>query len=99
MLAIFITFDIDIDDPTNLMLLIVCYGNTVIKCWGKMTITHNISVDNGNLVVHGKTILKGVPENVVLTPDSGNGLATGAFIGATASHTKSLHVFPIGILE
>ncbi|KEH23658.1 probable galactinol--sucrose galactosyltransferase 2 [Medicago truncatula] len=64
-----------------------------------MTITHNISVDNGNLVVHGKTILKGVPENVVLTPDSGNGLATGAFIGATASHTKSLHVFPIGILE
>lgn len=64
-----------------------------------MTITHNISVDNGNLVVHGKTILKGVPENVVLSPDSGNGLATGAFIGATASHTKSLHVFPIGILE
>lgn len=64
-----------------------------------MTITHNISVDNGNLVVHGKTILKGVPENVVLTPGSGNGLATGAFIGATASHTKSLHVFPIGILE
>lgn len=64
-----------------------------------MTITSNISVDNGNLVVHGKTILKGVPENVVLTPDSGNGLATGAFIGAAASHTKSLHVFPIGILE
>jgi len=30
MLAIFITFDID--DPTNLMLLIVCYGNTVNKC-------------------------------------------------------------------
>lgn len=64
-----------------------------------MTITSNISVENGNLVVHGKTILKGVPENVVLTPDSGNGLATGAFIGAAASHTKSLHVFPIGILE
>ncbi|GAU50017.1 hypothetical protein TSUD_331700 [Trifolium subterraneum] len=65
-----------------------------------MTVTPKISVNDGNLVVHGKTILKGVPENVVLTPGSGNGLLNGgAFIGATASHTKSLHVFPIGILE
>lgn len=65
-----------------------------------MTVTPKISVNDGNLVVHGKTILKGVPENIVLTPGSGNGLVTGgAFIGATASHTKSLHVFPIGILE
>ncbi|XP_012569290.1 probable galactinol--sucrose galactosyltransferase 2 [Cicer arietinum] len=64
-----------------------------------MTVTPKISVNDGNLVVHGKTILKGVPENIVLTPGSGNGLLTGAFIGATASHTKSLHVFPIGILE
>ncbi|PNX54393.1 putative galactinol-sucrose galactosyltransferase 2-like protein, partial [Trifolium pratense] len=64
-----------------------------------MTVTPKISVNDGNLVVHGKTILKGVPENVVFTPGSGNGLITGgAFIGATASHTKSLHVFPIGIL-
>lgn len=65
-----------------------------------MTVTPKISVNDGNLVVHGKTILKGVPENVVLTPGSGNGLVTGgAFIGATASNSKSLHVFPIGILE
>ncbi|XP_058738252.1 probable galactinol--sucrose galactosyltransferase 2 [Vicia villosa] len=65
-----------------------------------MTVTPKISVNDGNLVVHGKTILKGVPENVVLTPGSGNGLVTGgAFIGATASNTKSLHVFPIGVLE
>ncbi|CAL5193465.1 unnamed protein product [Lathyrus oleraceus] len=65
-----------------------------------MTVTPKISVNDGNLVVHGKTILKGVPENVVLTPGSGNGLLTGgAFIGATASNSKSLHVFPIGILE
>lgn len=64
-----------------------------------MTITPKISIDDGNLVVHGKTILKGVPENIVLTPGTGSGLITGAFIGATSSNSKSLHVFPVGILE
>ncbi|XP_031398942.1 probable galactinol--sucrose galactosyltransferase 2 [Punica granatum] len=64
-----------------------------------MTVTPKISINDGNLVVHGKTILTGVPDNIVLTPGSGVGLVTGAFIGATASHSKSLHVFPVGILE
>lgn len=64
-----------------------------------MTVTPNISISNGNLVVHGKTILKGVPDNIILTPGSGVGLVAGAFIGATASDSKSLHVFPMGILE
>lgn len=64
-----------------------------------MTVTPNISINDGNLVVHGKTILTGVPENIVLTPGSGVGLVAGAFIGATASHSKSLHVFPVGALE
>ncbi|CAL5351957.1 probable galactinol--sucrose galactosyltransferase 2 [Camellia sinensis] len=64
-----------------------------------MTVTPNISVSDGNLVVQGKTILKGVPENIVLTPGPGVGLVAGAFIGATADHSKSLHVFPVGVLE
>ncbi|MED6206779.1 putative galactinol--sucrose galactosyltransferase 2 [Stylosanthes scabra] len=65
-----------------------------------MTVTPKISVNDGNLVVHGKTILTGVPDNIVLTPSSGKNLVTaGAFVGATASHSKSLHVFPIGVLE
>ncbi|KAL8041463.1 hypothetical protein ABFX02_10G167000 [Erythranthe guttata] len=64
-----------------------------------MTVTPNISVNDGSLVVHGKTILTGVPDNVVLTPGSGVGLVEGAFIGASASRSKSLHVFPIGVLE
>lgn len=64
-----------------------------------MTITPNISVNDGQLVVHGKTILKGVPDNIVLTPGSGVGLVTGAFIGATASNSKSRHVFPVGVFE
>lgn len=64
-----------------------------------MTVTPKISVNDGNLVVHGKTILTGVPDNIVLTPGTGVGLVAGAFIGATASHSKSLHVFPVGVLE
>ncbi|KAK4392452.1 putative galactinol--sucrose galactosyltransferase 2 [Sesamum angolense] len=65
----------------------------------KMTVTPKISVNDGNLVVHGKTILSGVHDNIVLTPGSGVGLVAGAFIGATASHSKSLHVFPVGVVE
>ncbi|KAM7263806.1 hypothetical protein ACFE04_001489 [Oxalis oulophora] len=65
-----------------------------------MTITPKISINDGNLVVHGKTILKGVPDNIVLTAGgSGGGLVSGSFIGATFSDSKSLHVFPLGVLE
>ncbi|RVW16559.1 putative galactinol--sucrose galactosyltransferase 2 [Vitis vinifera] len=64
-----------------------------------MTVTPKISINEGNLVVQGKTILTGVPDNIVLTPGSGGGLVAGTFIGATASHSKSLHVFPMGTLD
>ncbi|KAL3341651.1 hypothetical protein AABB24_025927 [Solanum stoloniferum] len=64
-----------------------------------MTVTPNISINDGNLIVHGKTILKSVPDNIILTPGSGVGLLTGAFIGATASESKCLHLFPVGVLE
>ncbi|XP_055822393.1 probable galactinol--sucrose galactosyltransferase 2 [Solanum dulcamara] len=64
-----------------------------------MTVTPNISINDGNLIVHGKTILKGVPDNIILSPGSGVGLVTGAFIGATASESKCLHVLPVGVLE
>lgn len=64
-----------------------------------MTVTPRITISDGNLVVHGKTILTNVPDNIVLTPGSGVGLVAGAFVGATATDTKSLHVFPVGKLE
>ncbi|CAN4120260.1 unnamed protein product [Withania somnifera] len=64
-----------------------------------MTITPKIFINDGNLVVHGKTILKGVPDNIILTPGSGVGLVSGAFIGTTASESRCLHVFPVGVLE
>ncbi|XP_073005919.1 probable galactinol--sucrose galactosyltransferase 2 [Typha latifolia] len=64
-----------------------------------MTVTPSITIDDGNLVVHGKTILTGVPDNIILTHGSGADLAEGAFIGAAADDSKSLHVFPIGVLQ
>jgi hypothetical protein len=76
----------------------VFYCGTELRS-SKMTVTPGISINDGNLVVHGKTILTGVHDNIVLTPGSGVGLVAGTFIGATASDSKSLHVFPIGVLE
>ncbi|XP_047317130.1 probable galactinol--sucrose galactosyltransferase 2 [Impatiens glandulifera] len=64
-----------------------------------MAITTNISINDRNLVVHGRTILTGVPDNIALTPEPTTGLVTGAFIGAKAETSKSLHIFPIGALE
>lgn len=64
-----------------------------------MTITSKIQVSGGNLVVHGKTILTGVPKNIELTHVSGAGLADGAFVGATADEPKSIHIFPFGTLR
>ncbi|KAL8133434.1 hypothetical protein AgCh_008773 [Apium graveolens] len=64
-----------------------------------MTITPTISINDGELIIHGNAILKAVPENIVLTPGSGAGLVAGAFIGATAPSSKSFHVFPVGVFE
>ena len=64
-----------------------------------MTILSKIQVNDGNLVVHGKTILTGVPKNIELTHVSGAGLVDGAFVGATAEEPKSIHVFPFGTLR
>ncbi|KAM0952016.1 putative glycosyl hydrolase 36, aldolase-type TIM barrel, glycoside hydrolase superfamily [Dioscorea sansibarensis] len=64
-----------------------------------MTVTPKINVSDGKILVHDKTLLTGVPDNIILTPSSGVGLVAGAFIGATSNDTKSLHVFPLGTLE
>lgn len=58
--------------------------------------TPKICLEDGNLVVRGKTILSQVPHNIELTPAS---VEDGAFVGATSSCSKSLHVFPMGVFE
>lgn len=65
----------------------------------KMTVTPKITVGDGRLVAHGRTILTGVPENIVLTHASGAELVDGAFVGATAGEAKSMHVFTFGTLR
>ena len=64
-----------------------------------MTVTPSIHVNDGDMVIQGRTMLAGVPGNVFITPGYDADLVAGAFIGATASASKSHHVFPIGTLE
>ncbi|TVU44474.1 hypothetical protein EJB05_03917 [Eragrostis curvula] len=64
-----------------------------------MTVTPKITVADGRLVAHGRTVLTGVPDNIVLTHASGAGLVDGAFVGATADDAKSMHVFTFGTLS
>ncbi|KAJ1293072.1 hypothetical protein BS78_01G040000 [Paspalum vaginatum] len=64
-----------------------------------MTVTPKITVGDGRLVAHGRTILTGVPDNIVLTHASGAGLVDGAFVGATAGEPRSMHVFTFGTLR
>uniref|UniRef100_A0A0D9ZES4 galactinol--sucrose galactosyltransferase n=1 Tax=Oryza glumipatula TaxID=40148 RepID=A0A0D9ZES4_9ORYZ len=64
-----------------------------------MTVTPRITVAEGRLVAHGRTILTGVADNIALTHASGAGLVDGAFVGATADEPKSLHVFTFGTLR
>ncbi|XP_047980015.1 probable galactinol--sucrose galactosyltransferase 2 [Salvia hispanica] len=60
-----------------------------------MTITAVPVVKNGCLMVRGKVVLTGVPDNVVVTPASSGA----AFVGAKAPTSSSCHVINLGILE
>ncbi|KAK4427037.1 putative galactinol--sucrose galactosyltransferase 2 [Sesamum alatum] len=60
-----------------------------------MTITAVPVIKNGCLMVRGKVILTGVPDNVVVSPAS----AGSAFIGANSTTLSSRHVFNLGVLE
>ncbi|KAL0364503.1 UNVERIFIED_CONTAM: putative galactinol--sucrose galactosyltransferase 2 [Sesamum angustifolium] len=60
-----------------------------------MTITAIPVIKNGCLMVRGKVVLTGVPDNVVVSPTS----AGSAFIGANSTTLSSRHVFNLGVLE
>ncbi|GLT77026.1 hypothetical protein SLA2020_486510 [Shorea laevis] len=61
-----------------------------------MTITATPSVEEGCLMVRGKVVLTGVPENVVVSSPVGS---EAAFMGATSTTPNSRHVFSLGVLE
>ncbi|KAL2482581.1 putative galactinol--sucrose galactosyltransferase 2 [Forsythia ovata] len=60
-----------------------------------MTITAVPVIKNGCLMVRGKVVLTGVPENVVISPVG----STAGFLGASSTVSSSRHVFNLGILE
>ncbi|EXB94449.1 hypothetical protein L484_018950 [Morus notabilis] len=60
-----------------------------------MTITATPSVENGCLIVRGRVVLTGVPQNVVVLPLTGSS----AFVGANSSFPSSRHVFSLGTLK
>ncbi|KAL0277984.1 UNVERIFIED_CONTAM: putative galactinol--sucrose galactosyltransferase 2 [Sesamum radiatum] len=60
-----------------------------------MTITAVPVIKNGCLMVRGKVVLTGVPDNVVVSPAS----AGSAFVGANSTTLSSRHVFNLGVLE
>lgn len=52
-------------------------------------------VKDGVLSFDGYHALKGIPDNVVVTPWTNSSL----FLGATSTHSSSRHVFKLGELE
>ncbi|KAK7331184.1 hypothetical protein VNO77_25402 [Canavalia gladiata] len=87
--------------------IIVCCVVTLVLLYSKplsklaMRWRHSMFVNakpllkDGTLSVNGKDALKGVPENVVLTPLT----SSSAFIGATCAHASSRLVFKLGVIK
>ncbi|KAL5750654.1 hypothetical protein ACOSP7_025257 [Xanthoceras sorbifolium] len=60
-----------------------------------MTITAIPCIQDGCLMVRGKVVSTGVPQNVVVSPATSGS----AFVGATSTTSSSRHVFSLGVLE
>ncbi|KAK6945145.1 Glycosyl hydrolases 36 [Dillenia turbinata] len=65
----------------------------------EMTITPTIRIADRKLVVKDRTILTGVPDNVITTTGSTTGPVGGMFVGAVFDEEKSQHVVPLGSLK
>lgn len=64
-----------------------------------MTIKPAVRIVDGNLIVKNRTILTGVPDNVISTSGSESGPVEGVFIGAVFGSENSRHVVPLGTLR
>ncbi|KAL1335081.1 probable galactinol--sucrose galactosyltransferase 6 [Arachis ipaensis] len=62
----------------------------------EMTIKPAVRVSDRNLIVKDRTILTGVPENVIETSASSSGPLDGVFLGAQFDQNDSSHVVSIG---
>ncbi|XP_010420865.1 PREDICTED: probable galactinol--sucrose galactosyltransferase 6 isoform X2 [Camelina sativa] len=64
-----------------------------------MTIKPAVRISNGNLIIKNRTILTGLPNNVIATSASEAGPVEGVFLGATFDKEQSKHIVPIGTLR
>ncbi|XP_028790452.1 probable galactinol--sucrose galactosyltransferase 6 [Neltuma alba] len=64
-----------------------------------MTIKPAVRVSDGKLIVKDRTILTGVPDNVVETSASSSGPVEGVFVGAAFDKDDSHHVVSLGTLR
>ncbi|MBA0709039.1 hypothetical protein Golax_024111 [Gossypium laxum] len=64
-----------------------------------MTIKPAVRISERKLVVKERTILTGVPENVIATSGTAAGSVEGVFLGAVFDEENSRHVVPIGTLR
>lgn len=64
-----------------------------------MTIKPTVRIADGKLVVKDRTILTGVPDNVIETSGSSSGPVEGVFLGAVFEEENSRHVVPLGVLR
>lgn len=65
----------------------------------KMTVTPAVRISERRLVVNGRTVLTGVPDNVVSTSPLTSGPVEGLFLGADFDESKSRHVVSLGTLR
>ncbi|KAL9810961.1 putative galactinol--sucrose galactosyltransferase [Arabidopsis thaliana] len=64
-----------------------------------MTIKPAVRISDGNLIIKNRTILTGVPDNVITTSASEAGPVEGVFVGAVFNKEESKHIVPIGTLR
>lgn len=62
----------------------------------EMTIKPAVRISERKLIVKDRTILTGVPDNVVATSGSSSGPVEGVFLGAAFEGDNSRHVIPLG---
>ncbi|KAF8393158.1 hypothetical protein HHK36_021399 [Tetracentron sinense] len=65
----------------------------------EMTITPAVRISDGKLVVKDRTILTGVPDNVIETSAATSGHVEGIFLGAVFPERNSRHVISLGTLR
>ncbi|KAL3747744.1 hypothetical protein ACJRO7_016536 [Eucalyptus globulus] len=64
-----------------------------------MTIKPAVRISDRKLIVKDRTILTGVPDNVVAASGSSSGPVEGVFLGAAFDKDDSRHVLPVGTLR